>query len=95
MPCFVLGRKRAILPAFGGFTGLALMQPAAGEQFVAIAGTRLFALPPADHRRAGEPSASRHARARMTALATASPRSVLSTCVAPARIIRVSAITVR
>ena len=42
----MLGRKRAILPAFGGFTGLALMQPAAGEQFVAIAGTRLFALPP-------------------------------------------------
>lgn len=46
VPCFVLGRKRAILPAFGGFTGLALLQPAAGEQFVAIAGKRLFALPP-------------------------------------------------
>ena len=46
VPCFVLGRKRAILPAFGGFTGLAVMRPAPGEQFVAIAGTRLFALPP-------------------------------------------------
>lgn len=46
VPCFVLGRRRAILPAFGGFTGLALMHPAPGEQFVAIAGSRLFALPP-------------------------------------------------
>ena len=25
LPCFVLGRRRAILPAFGGFTGLALV----------------------------------------------------------------------
>ena len=46
VPCFVLGRRRAILPAFGGFTGLALLRPAAGERFVAIAGSRLFALPP-------------------------------------------------
>lgn len=45
LPCFVLGRRRAILPAFGGFTGLALVTPARGERIVAIAGTRLFALP--------------------------------------------------
>jgi len=46
LPCFVLGRRRAILPAFGGFTGLARASPLAGDRFVAIAGARLFALPP-------------------------------------------------
>jgi len=45
LPCFVLGRRRAILPAFGGFTGLAMVTPAPGDRIVAIAGTRLFALP--------------------------------------------------
>ncbi len=45
LPCFVLGRRRAILPAFGGFTGLALVAPARGDRVVAIAGPRLFALP--------------------------------------------------
>jgi uncharacterized protein len=47
LPCFVLGRRRAILPAFGGFTGLALVTPAPGERIVAIAGTQLFPLPEA------------------------------------------------
>jgi uncharacterized protein len=47
LPCFVLGRRRAILPAFGTFTGLARAAPLVGDRFVAIAGTRLFALPPA------------------------------------------------
>ena len=28
LPCFVLGPRRAILPAFGGFTGLAMVTPA-------------------------------------------------------------------
>jgi uncharacterized protein len=46
LPCFVLGQRRAILPAFGAFTGLARAVPLAGDRFVAIAGTRLFALPP-------------------------------------------------
>ncbi len=45
LSCFVLGRRRAILPAFGGFTGLALMPPAVGDRLVAIAGPRLFLLP--------------------------------------------------
>ncbi|MEO8347247.1 MAG: ligase-associated DNA damage response endonuclease PdeM [Betaproteobacteria bacterium] len=45
LPCFVLGRRRAILPAFGGFTGLASAAPLAGDRLVAIAGRRLFALP--------------------------------------------------
>ena len=46
LPCFVLGRRRAILPAFGSFTGLARAAPLAGDRLVAIAGARLFALPP-------------------------------------------------
>lgn len=45
LPCFVLGTRRAILPAFGSFTGLAIVKPEAGDRVVAIAGTRLFALP--------------------------------------------------
>jgi len=45
LPCFVLGRRRAILPAFGRMTGLALVAPAADETVVAIAGGELFRLP--------------------------------------------------
>jgi DNA ligase-associated metallophosphoesterase len=45
LPCFVLGTRRAILPAFGGFTGLMAVTPARGDRLVAIAGTRLFPLP--------------------------------------------------
>jgi DNA ligase-associated metallophosphoesterase len=46
VPCFVVGRRRMLLPAFGRLTGLALVAPADGETVVAVAGTRLFALPP-------------------------------------------------
>jgi uncharacterized protein len=45
LPCFVLGKKHAILPAFGRFTGLAMVAPAPELRIVAIAGTALFALP--------------------------------------------------
>ncbi len=45
LPCFVLGARRAILPAFGRFTGLADIEPAQGERIVAIAGRALFELP--------------------------------------------------
>jgi len=45
LPCFVLGRERAILPAFGRFTGLADIAAAHDERIVAIAGDALFALP--------------------------------------------------
>jgi DNA ligase-associated metallophosphoesterase len=44
VPCFVLGARRALLPAFGAFTGLALVRPDADERIVAVAGSRLFAL---------------------------------------------------
>jgi len=45
LPCFVIGARRAILPAFGRFTGLAEFERQPGERVVAIAGGALFALP--------------------------------------------------
>ena len=45
LPCFVLGRRRAILPAFGRMTGLAIVAPSPDETVVAIAGRDLFRLP--------------------------------------------------
>ena len=45
LPCFVLGTRRAILPAFGRFTGLADVVATPQERIVAIAGRELFALP--------------------------------------------------
>jgi DNA ligase-associated metallophosphoesterase len=45
LPCFVIGRRRAILPAYGRFTGLARVDVLEGDRFVAIAGRRLFPLP--------------------------------------------------
>jgi uncharacterized protein len=45
LPCFLLGPRHALLPAFGRLTGLALLRPAPGETCVAVAGTRLFPLP--------------------------------------------------
>lgn len=45
LPCFVLGARRAILPAFGSFTGLATVSAAAGERLIAVAGSQLFPLP--------------------------------------------------
>jgi DNA ligase-associated metallophosphoesterase len=45
LPCFVVGRRRAILPAFGRMTGLAIVHPTPDETIVAIAGRDLFRLP--------------------------------------------------
>lgn len=47
LPCFVLGSRRAILPAFGRFTGLADVARSSDERIVAIAGRQLFELPQA------------------------------------------------
>ena len=47
VPCFVLGKRHAILPAFGRFTGLATVAPSPSTRIVAIAGPTLFALPTA------------------------------------------------
>lgn len=46
LPCFVIGQRRALLPAFGRLTGLAIVAPAADDVVVAVAGARLFRLPP-------------------------------------------------
>lgn len=45
LPCFLVGRRRAILPAFGRMTGLAIVSPDPDETVVAIAGSTLFRLP--------------------------------------------------
>jgi len=45
LPCFVLGDRSALLPAFGSFTGMATVTPGSGETIVVIAGRRLFRLP--------------------------------------------------
>jgi metallophosphoesterase superfamily enzyme len=44
LPCFVLGRRHALLPAFGRLTGLAPVGPRPDETRIAIAGARLFVL---------------------------------------------------
>ena len=45
LPCFVLGPRRTLLPAFGRLTGLAIVALRRRANAVAIAGSRLFALP--------------------------------------------------
>jgi len=45
LPCFVLGRHRAILPAFGSFTGSAVQAWAKDDAIVAIAEGKLFRVP--------------------------------------------------
>jgi DNA ligase-associated metallophosphoesterase len=45
LPCFVLGSRHAILPAFGRFTGLAEVARMRDERIVAIADRELFELP--------------------------------------------------
>src|SRR6478736_3613348 len=47
LPCFVIGNRRAILPAFGRFTGLAEFARDPREMIVVVAGGALFPLPPA------------------------------------------------
>lgn len=47
LPCFVLGPRRALLPAFGRLTGLAVVAARRDETRVAIAGSTLHPLPPA------------------------------------------------
>ncbi len=42
LPCFVIGRRSAILPAFGEFTGLGLVEPGEGEVLYAVAGDRVM-----------------------------------------------------
>lgn len=43
-PCFYFGKEESILPAFGGFTGLALVDPQPGDKIFAIVENSLIAL---------------------------------------------------
>ncbi|MBC7382334.1 MAG: ligase-associated DNA damage response endonuclease PdeM [Bacteroidia bacterium] len=44
LPCFYFGPQHAILPAFGNFTGLALLEPNAGDHVFVIADGRVIEL---------------------------------------------------
>jgi len=45
LPCFLLGRQRAILPSFGAFTGGHAVRPGAGECVYVTADAAIFPLP--------------------------------------------------
>jgi hypothetical protein len=42
LPCFHFGANVAILPAFGEFTGTALVRPVAGDRVYVVAGERVL-----------------------------------------------------
>jgi metallophosphoesterase superfamily enzyme len=44
LPCFVIGARRMMLPAFGSFTGNALVKPADGERIAVIADDEVIAI---------------------------------------------------
>ena len=44
LPCFVIGARRMMLPAFGSFTGNALVKPAADERIAVIADDEVIAI---------------------------------------------------
>jgi metallophosphoesterase superfamily enzyme len=37
LPCFWLGKRHGVLPAFGAFTGSAVVRPSRGDQVFVIA----------------------------------------------------------
>jgi len=43
LPCFYFGRDYALLPAFGEFTGTAVVRPRAGERVFVVAGQQVIA----------------------------------------------------
>lgn len=45
LPCFWFSRSVGVLPAFGSFTGLADVEPAAGDRVFAIAGNEVIEVP--------------------------------------------------
>jgi len=44
LPCFLIGREQAILPAFGSFTGQAAIRPRAGDRIYPIADEQVIVL---------------------------------------------------
>jgi metallophosphoesterase superfamily enzyme len=47
LPCFVVGDRVAVLPAFGSFTGLGLMSPEPGARVFVVADSEV--VPVASH----------------------------------------------
>ncbi len=47
LPCFLLGRARAVLPSFGAFTGGHPVRPVADERVFVVADDSVFQVPPA------------------------------------------------
>ncbi|HEY4375103.1 MAG TPA: ligase-associated DNA damage response endonuclease PdeM [Burkholderiales bacterium] len=45
LPCFWLGERVGVLPAFGDFTGTATISPVAGDRVYAVADGRVIAIP--------------------------------------------------
>lgn len=44
LPCFVIGRSSALLPAFGDFTGLAEVEPEEGQRIFAVAESEIVGI---------------------------------------------------
>ncbi len=45
LPCFWFGPRAGVLPAFGGFTGTAIITPAPGDQVFVITGDEVITVP--------------------------------------------------
>jgi DNA ligase-associated metallophosphoesterase len=46
LPCFVLSERLAVLPAFGGFTGLGVVEPGPGDRAFVVAEADVIEIPP-------------------------------------------------
>ncbi len=44
LPCFLFGERVALLPAFGSFTGLGIVEPAEGDRLFVVAGDDVLAI---------------------------------------------------
>lgn len=44
LPCFWFGKHQGVLPAFGAFTGMAAVQPKAGDEVFVLAGDEVIAV---------------------------------------------------
>ena len=63
LPCFHVGPRCTVLPAFGSFTGLNLVQPGPHDRLWAVADGRVWALPAPAVRRVRRARASREVQA--------------------------------
>jgi DNA ligase-associated metallophosphoesterase len=56
LPCFAVGEREAVLPAFGDFTGAWTLSRDAGPRLFAIAGDRVLGVPPGRAARQAPPA---------------------------------------